>query len=100
MAEETEAKDHDKCTRLSQAEYRKNAPKQRNTTKTPYWWNEDIDKKRKQCNKLRRNLARAARLHDINRQAADDAKEAYKVRKRDPIKTIRATKWKCWKCGA
>ncbi|KAK9743609.1 Endonuclease-reverse transcriptase [Popillia japonica] len=47
MVDETEAKEHDQCTRLIQAAYRKSIQKQCNTTNTPYWWNENIDKKRK-----------------------------------------------------
>ncbi|KAK9747266.1 Endonuclease-reverse transcriptase [Popillia japonica] len=97
MADETEAQEHDQCTRLIQAAYRKSTQKQCNTTNTPYWWNENIDKKRKQCNKLRRNQTRAARSQGVNRQAANDAKEAYKVCKKDLVKTIRDTKWQCWK---
>ncbi|KAK9696188.1 hypothetical protein QE152_g32069 [Popillia japonica] len=93
MADETEAQEHDQCTRLIQAAYRKSTQKQCNTTNTPYWWNENIDKKRKQCNKLRRNQTRAARSQGVNRQAATDAKEAYKVCKKDLVKTIRDTKW-------
>ncbi|KAK9674994.1 Endonuclease-reverse transcriptase [Popillia japonica] len=82
MADETEAQEHDQCTRLIQAAYRKSTQKQCNTTNTPYWWNENIDKKRKQCKR---------------RKAANDAKEAYKVCKKDLVKTIRDTKWQCWK---
>ncbi|KAK9720247.1 hypothetical protein QE152_g22194 [Popillia japonica] len=97
MVEETEAKEHDQYTWLIQAAHRKSTRKQCYTTSTPYWWNENIDKKRKQCNKLRRNQTRAVRSQGENRQAANDAREAHKACKRDLVKTIRDTKWKCWK---
>lgn len=86
--------DHTACTNLIRHAYKSTVKTQRTEINKPYWWNDCIDEKRKECNRLRRRLTRTARAQGTNTQLLEENRRAYKPAKRELVNTIKQSKRK------
>lgn len=65
--------------------------------KVPYWWNQEIEVKRRECISARRNLTRHNARHLQNNIQHQDLAQEYKVKKRELKKLISRSKKRHWK---
>ncbi|KAK9722571.1 Endonuclease-reverse transcriptase [Popillia japonica] len=92
VAQEAGAMDHDRCTKMLQTVYKDSTRKQYGRATIPYWWNDSIATRRRECTKLRRKLTRetrAQRANNNNGQILEETREAYKICKRELVKSIK-----------
>lgn len=64
--------------------------------KHPYWWTEDISRKRAECIRARREQTRLSRRGVDGRNIGVN-REAYRTKKRELVKLIKTTKRRFWK---
>ncbi|KAK9744241.1 hypothetical protein QE152_g7903 [Popillia japonica] len=85
---------------MIQKVYKDNTRKQYGRAIIPYWWNDSIATRRRECTKLRRKLTRETRAQGTNNnngQILEETREAYKTCKRELVKRIKEAKRRCWK---
>ncbi|KAJ8972488.1 hypothetical protein NQ314_000164 [Rhamnusium bicolor] len=85
------------CIQIVKAAYAESQPRRsRNgTRKVPYWWNDEIGRKRDECISARRDLVRGGRRGQTNEER-NEAKERYKNKKKELAKLIIVSKKKLW----
>lgn len=75
--------------------------KNRNNGRDPvYWWNDEIKKKRKECNSYRRKVTRS-KLKNLTAEEMEGINKKYKVAKKELKEEIYKSKLEKWKqiCG-
>ncbi|KAJ8963710.1 hypothetical protein NQ314_005431 [Rhamnusium bicolor] len=85
------------CIQIVKGAYAVSQPRRsRNETrKVPYWWNDEIGRKRDECISARRDLVRGGRRGQTNEER-NEAKERYKSKKKELAQLIIVSKKKLW----
>lgn len=62
----------------------------------PYWWNQEIEDKRDECNRLRRRATRHRVRESVGEQIPELSEDRLKSSKRELKRCIRRAKKRCW----
>ncbi|KAK9695115.1 hypothetical protein QE152_g33070 [Popillia japonica] len=94
--EETTSASYQKCSKLIKQAYTNSKRRDNSMISIPYWWSNEIAKKREECNSARRILTRAGKRAGINMEGLTEPRETYKLKKKELAKQIRDAKKRHW----